>query len=514
MLALRHLVPALVLAGSATAQLAGVYTINPMWPAMPSNYPSLAAATADLLAQGVVGPVWFDVYDDAGPYTEQFPFITANVQYAPSDAGLVFAQWNGVSSTNRVTFQAALGESPVIDAAGRGFGVWWNGADYVTLKGFEIKNAVYDAVSFYSEATVGQVFDAEVDGCRIHDCGGAGVCIYGNSPNPTNTLIQNCFFWHLQTTNAGGFSTTARFGYISTRRAVNTRVIANTFFLDSGTGGSFCALGSYTSSTAEVTFGEVSNNVFLKTTGASYPIYRWQTVSGATYPFPLVMDANCYFDAVGTTFALYGVSAGTTAANFAAWQAASALDATSINQDPALLDPLSGDLHLTAASPCLAVLAMPSNPAVDIDNQPRVPIGIGADQFSSAMMRQVGSGCAGSNGTSALYSRQWPFLGNQGFALLSNGAPVAAVNFAVMSFGVNNTPIPFGGCNIYLAPGSLTLFGGVVFAGPVGNVGRLLALPANGNLAGTNLTIQELFLDSGTPLGMTLTNGLEITLGF
>ena len=510
---LRHLLPALVLAGSATAQLAGVYTINPMWPAMPSNYPSLAAATADLLAQGVVGPVWFDVYDDAGPYTEVFAMT--NGIYTPGTAGLQFDQWTGVSSINRVTFQAAAGESPVLDATGVGVGVDWNGADYVTLKGFEIKNATNDAITMYTGAPTTQVFDAVIDGCRIHHCGAAGVCVYGNTPNPTNTLIQNCFFWHLQTTNLGSFNQLARFGYISTRRAVNTRVIGNTFYVDSGVGALFCVLGSYTSSAAEVTFGEISGNVILKVAGtAGSPIFLFNTLSGATWPVPQVMDANCYWDLTGGPFALYGVSYGTAAASLSAWQSATALDATSINQDPALLDPLSGDLHLTAASPCLAVLAMPSNPAVDIDNQPRVPIGIGADQFSSAMMRQVGSGCAGSNGTSALYSRQWPFLGNQGFALLSNGAPVAAVNFAVMSFGVNNTPIPFGGCNIYLAPGSLTLFGGVVFAGPVGNVGRLLALPANGNLAGTNLTIQELFLDSGTPLGMTLTNGLEITLGF
>src|SRR5689334_7737246 len=111
----------------------------------------------------------------------------------------MFGQWTGVSSTNRVTFRAGPGESPVIDATANGFGVWWNGADFVTLQGFEIRNAPFDAISLYTEGTQTPVLDAIITGCRIHHCGASGVCIYGNVPSPTNTLVENCFFWHLQT---------------------------------------------------------------------------------------------------------------------------------------------------------------------------------------------------------------------------------------------------------------------------------------------------------------------------
>src|SRR5262249_31053823 len=155
---------------SAPAQLAGTYTINPLLPVSPTNFRSLTAAVNALNGQGVAGAVWFDVYDDAGPYTESFPFTTVNGAFPPQTAGLKVAQWTGVSSQNRVTFRAARGESPVIDATANAFGVFWNGADYVTLEGFEIENALFDGVSLYTEDPLTPVTDAVIRRCRIHHC--------------------------------------------------------------------------------------------------------------------------------------------------------------------------------------------------------------------------------------------------------------------------------------------------------------------------------------------------------
>src|SRR5262245_57300926 len=109
--------------GSLPAQLAGGYTINPARPASATNFTTLASAVAALVANGVAGPVFFDVYDDAGPYKETATFSAV---ITPTTAGLVLGTWNGASSTNRVTFRAAPGESPVIDAAPNGMGVFWN----------------------------------------------------------------------------------------------------------------------------------------------------------------------------------------------------------------------------------------------------------------------------------------------------------------------------------------------------------------------------------------------------
>src|SRR5260221_7883529 len=113
-----HRTPAapLLLFGPPSAQLAGVYTVNPLLPPTATNFPSLTAAVNALGTSGVAGPVFIDVYDDAGPYTEAFPFTTGNGPFPPQTAGLMFGQWAGVSSNNRVTFRPGPGESPVIDA--------------------------------------------------------------------------------------------------------------------------------------------------------------------------------------------------------------------------------------------------------------------------------------------------------------------------------------------------------------------------------------------------------------
>jgi hypothetical protein len=315
--------------------------------------------------------------------------------------------------------------------------VFWNGADYVTLQGFEIKNALFDAISLYTEAPLTPVTDAIIDGCRIHHCTGAGVCIYGNSLNPTNTVVQNCFFWHLETTNTGSFNTTGRFGYITTRRAVGTRVLNNTFLLDTGAGSMFCAIGSYTSGTAEITYAEVSNNAFLRTGGSGGALFRYQTLAGATNPVPLVQNGNCYWDLTANPFALFGTNATTVAQTLAAWQMNTALDLTSMQGDPLFVDGPNGDLHIAGNSPC-RVMGIANGVGGDIDGQVRPPVvlDIGADQFSSATIAAVGNGCPGTGSvTPVLSSRQWPFLGNANFAELDSQAPPGALIIGFISLG-------------------------------------------------------------------------------
>lgn len=499
------------------AQLVGGYTINPTLPASPTNYTSLTAAVTDLNAVGVAGPVFLDVYDDAGPYTESFPFATSNVTWTPSTAGLMFGQWAGVSGTNRVTFRAPPGEAPVIDASANGFGVYWNGADYVTLQGFEIRNAPFDGITLYSEASVGQVIDAVIDRCRIHHCGASGVCIYGNSANPVNTVVQNCFLYHLQMTNAGGFSTTARFGYVTTRRAQGTRILNNTFYLDTGAGGSFCAIGSNTSGATEVTYAEVTNNAFLKVAAAGRPLFRYQSTSTAIAPLPPLQDSNCFWDTTASPFALYGTSAGTTANTLADWQLATALDGGSLYMDPLLIDPANGDLHIGPGSPCFFGATVATTLTEDIDRQDRTGfMDIGADRFSAASIASVGTGCAGSGTAPVLYAREWPFLGNLDFTVLTrDAAPVGTFQLGFISFGVGPVPFPLGaGCSAYLDLATVTTLPGLTTVGPAGTSSRTLALPDNPVLVGVNVALQELVVDTGAPLGFTVTNALDIVVAY
>ena len=60
------LLAALVLANVATAQLGGLYTINPIAPTGGTNYTALADAVNDLLTQGVAAPCIFEIFDDGG----------------------------------------------------------------------------------------------------------------------------------------------------------------------------------------------------------------------------------------------------------------------------------------------------------------------------------------------------------------------------------------------------------------------------------------------------------------
>jgi hypothetical protein len=505
------------MAAPLTAQLAGVYTINPAWPAVGANFDSLAAAVASLTANGVAGPVTFELYDDAGPFNEAATFVSANGPYAPQTAVLVMTSWTGASSANRVTFRAAAGEAPVFDATGRAMGVFWGGADYVTLDGIEIRNAPFDAISLYAEASHGVAYDPIIRRCRIHDCGGTGVTVYGNSSYPVNTLIEGNWFWRLQLTNAGSFNTTGRFGYITTRRSTNTRVVHNTFLMDTGTGTSCCAIGAYPSGTAELPYAEISNNVFLKTGAAGQPIFRFQAATGTTAPVPTICDSNCCFDLTASPFALWGAGAATTANSLLDWQTNAQRDLASVWADPQLRDLAGFDLHLRVTSPCLAASTVDFGPSTDIDGQPRQQSrDLGADEFSSAALAVVGTGCAGTGSlVPELWSNEWPFLGNSRFALFVRRMPAFAPMFVAVSFGTSPVAHPIGaGCGVHLPLAFLTALPVVAQAGPVGTASLVVPWPANGAYAGVNFGFQALAIDPGAPLGVTLTNALDVVLGF
>lgn len=515
-----HIPSTLCLAGlglvaTLPAQLAGAYTVNPTLPTAGSNFASLLDATTALTAQGVAGPVFLFLYDDAGPFTEATPFVTVNGPYNPSTAVLVMSSWTGTSSTNRVTFLPAPGESPVFDATGRGMGVFWGGADYVTLQGIEIENATFDAVSLYSESSHGVPLDPILDGCRLHDCGGTGVTIYGNSSLPVNTLVQNCVFWRLQLTNAGSFNTTGRFGYVTTRRSTNTRIVHNTFLADTGVGSSFCVLGAYPSSTTEVPYAEFSNNIVVKVANAAAPVIRIQSPTGSTFLTPTVCDSNCYFDASNGPFANWNAGGTTIAPTLLDWQTNALRDLASLQADPQFRDLAGKDFHLLATSPCLGASTVAANVATDADGQARTgALEIGADEFSAGTWTSVGLGCPGSGSLTPALRTNWPFLGNANYSLGMERLPANGIAALFGSLGLAATPIPFGaGCTIYLDPPSLTSLA-AVFAGPAGTAAVTFAVPANPAFVGFRIGYQALSLDAGAPLGFTFSNALDVTFDF
>jgi hypothetical protein len=508
------LVTSLLLTCGLQAQLSGTYLINPLIPTGGNTFSSFADATAELLAQGVAGPCEFLVFDDGGPYTESSPMGTG-VTYGTNDAVLVMTSWTGSSAANRVTFRPAPGERPVIDATGRAMGVFWGGADYVTLQGFEVRNATYDGISLFAETANGVANDPIIDSCRVHDCGSAGITIYGNSPNPTNTLVQNCTLWSCQTNNSGAFTTTSRFGYITTRRTINTRIVHNTFFVDTASGQDFCVIGSRTSSAGEMPYAEISNNVIFKTAGAGRPIFRFHTPATSSFPIPPICNGNCFFDATTSPFAEYGDAAATVAATFASWQQTGA-DATSQVADPQFRDLNTDDFHLQGTSPCRDAATVVAGVAADADGQPRVaPADLGADEFSAGDYTLVGAGCPGVGGAiTSIDLWSWPFLGNPQLTIGFEDAPANAIVGLFGSLGLSPVPLTIGGgCDAYLDPGSLVVLAGSLTSS-VGETSVFFPVPANASFAGFNLAYQGLVLDATTTLGFTVTNAIDVTFDF
>lgn len=526
----------LALAATLPGQLSGIFTINPAQPASASNFTSLQAAVSVLMAQGVAGPVTFDLYDDAGPFQESHGFTTSNVNWSlqppgppgspfpPASAGLVLGTWAGASATNRVTFRAALGEAPVIDATGRSMGVFWNGADFVTLDGLEIRGAAYDGVSIYSEASHTQVFSPVVRRCRIHGCGGSGVVLHGNVPPVQDAVIENCWFWNLQQTNAGGFNTISRFGYVSWRRQNGLRLRHNSFYVNAAAGNLFCAIGAIPGSLAETPAQEIVGNAVFKTAGAGRPLFMFLDIGPAS-GIPVVQDGNGLLDVTSSPFALHGPTANLVANTLADWRGATGRDPASIAADAAFVDPAQGDLHLGAASPFVDAATLPPGVADDVDGQPRAGTpDLGADERSSAgapRVTLVGGGSFGSHGLpSSLGASRLPYLGNAGFTVDASGVLPGSFAWLFGATALAPSPIPFGGgAFCYLDPVSLLAFVDAGFApigpiptGPAGAVSFPLPIPALTSWSGARLALQAAVLDPLSAPGFQVTNALDLVI--
>ncbi|MFK7741101.1 MAG: right-handed parallel beta-helix repeat-containing protein [Planctomycetota bacterium] len=497
-------------------QLAGTFFINPDLPLTAVTFPSFADATAALAAQGVSGPCEFLVYDDAGPYNESNAFTTNNGQFGTSDAVLTMTSWTGASSTNRITFRAADGERPVLDATGRAMGVFWGGADFVTLQGLEIRGAGSDGISLYAESQHGIANDPIIDSCRIHDCDGTAVCIYGNSSQPANTIVSNCTMWRCQLTGQGIFVGTGRFGYICSRRSNGTRILHNTFVVDTLSDSStYCAIGARCSSVTELPFDEISNNIFVKSTASTAPLFRFDTPANSNFVLPGISDANCFFDTSGGPFAFFGAGAGTTAATLADWQL-QGRDGASVDGDPQFRNAGNDDFHLTASSPCRDASTLMAGVALDAEGQPRsAPEDIGSDEFSAADYTLVGAGCAGSNGlVPNIDLLSWPYLGNPALPIGFANAPANSIVGLFGALGLSPVPLPLGaGCDALLDAASLVALAATT-TGSAGSAAVSFPVPSSPTFAGFEIGYQGLVLDQGAALGFSVTNAIDVTFDF
>jgi hypothetical protein len=520
--------------GEAVAQLSGLYTIHPQRPVSATNFQNLYSATTALATSGVSGPVVFELYDDAGPFVDPMTFYSANHPVYGTNLSLGngicvlrLAQWAGVSPTNRVTFRAAPGERPVLDATGKACVVYGNGADYVTLEGLELRNAVFDAVNFYT-ASAQNALGNHVVRCVLRDCGGCGVVVYGNSGAVNDTVIAGNVFSNCMQVGGGTFGTTARFGYVCGRRDNNTQVLFNTFLVGTLAGGTStvpsCVVGDYPSSTSYTAITKFEGNIVVKTATAGV-VFHFQTSSATVAPtIPTSSEFNDYWLPGGGNFAH---AATVPYATLAAWQTTFSRDLTSLTLDPMLTGPALPPRHLPSGSPFIGYgpTTYPTLATHDVDGHPRDAFpDVGADEYAgdpAAFVDYVGSGCAGS-GTllQAMTAASTPHLGNFlfGFDVPRAPAGTSVLLFATASLAVVPEFLD-SGCRIYLSgPELLAQVGTNTFpfasavAGPTGGAFLAAPVPFDPTLVGTTWTFQAFVADLGTPLGFSATNAARTTI--
>ncbi len=524
----------LLAAPASIAQLSGLYTIHPLRPVTATNFQNLYSAVDALAAQGVSGPTNFELYDDGGPFVDPMVFYSAahptlgqNLALGNNQCILRLGAWTGVSSVNRVIFRAAPGESPTLDATGQACGVYFNGADYVTLEGLEIKNAAFDAISLYT-ASSQNALGNRIVGCTLRNCGGVGVLCYGNAGAVNDTFIANNLFSNMMQTGGGSFSGFIRDSYVAGRRDNNTQILFNTFLVGTLAGTSIATppsvFGSYPGSTTYTAFTKVEGNVVVKST-ANGVVYNFQTASATTAPtLPASADWNCFWLPAGGNFAK---GAATTYATLPAWQTGVTKDGASLSADPLLAGCGTPAYRLPIASPCVnAGVTTSVDPALWYDREGfgrDSLIDIGADEWQgnpAACAGFAGSGGPGASGEfQALLPSSPPEIGNGGFAFVLPRATGGVAAFVYLAFGLETVPVFYGAGNrSYLNQADLAALAGtplspltVGFAAPTGGLSAPFPIPNDTALVGATLYFQASQADAGAPLGFTLTNALSLT---
>jgi len=190
----------LILAGSSSAQLNGIYTVDSLSPSSVTNFQSFLDLADSLEALGVSGPVTINVVPGSGPYLGTFEFDGDDV--------------TGVSAANSITIngngEEIVGNTRAVDI---------DEVSYLTFR-----NVVFRTTSTGNSQTVR--FGSSVDNLIIDSCeiigvtnpgafpsnqsnyleltGGAG--LFNGNEDITNVQITNCKLWNGGTAGAGAYT--------------------------------------------------------------------------------------------------------------------------------------------------------------------------------------------------------------------------------------------------------------------------------------------------------------------
>ena len=198
-----------LLPGIAFSQLSGTKTINPTG----GDYSSFTAAVNALVAQGVSGPVVFNVA--AGTYTEQ----------------VIIPEITGANAANTITFQSPTGDSSLVvlsfnaTLAASNYTLLLNGSDYIVLRKITIQalGASYGRVV----EIAGSATSLIIENCRVIGFNSTGgysehSLVYSYRAPITKLNLRNNFF---SGSNYGLYLE----GVNSTTLTPETRISGNSF---------------------------------------------------------------------------------------------------------------------------------------------------------------------------------------------------------------------------------------------------------------------------------------------
>ena len=126
---------------------------------------------------------------------------------------------------------------------------------------------------------------------------------------------------------------------------------------------------------------EIKNNIFYTTNQNLFISNQYTTNTGNQ------VDYNIYYSPGGVDGSEWQWK-GTTYNSLSAWQSATGNDSNGMNSDPRLLNPGSGDLHITGSSPAIDQGTIIASLTKDIDGDSR-PLGsgidMGADEYQGSV---------------------------------------------------------------------------------------------------------------------------------
>jgi Right handed beta helix region len=508
------------------AQLSGDFTIDPKGTGS-RNYKSFGAAVFDFWKNGINGPV--TVVVATGTYTETLAMVPIQ----------------GMSATNTMTFRGATRHGVTMSPLARA-AVTFNYSSTAT----PIRGVILDGFGFApnrsSSGIDGRTFSAniEVKNCLFNGPGWSGItasdvskwevhhCLFQNLIEMVNiTNYDDCSFYSNEFRNSGDRGvqfTKAKIPLSGPLKIYNNQFKGtparsySALSLKNGAFGAEISHNTFRISTNDRFTGclhlmgaigvptKVHGNIFVNITNGTILVV--ETLSR----YELQIDGNLYHPSGGGKIAQFHTNS-TSNWNFAAWQKVTGQEKSSLQADPQFQSGTLNDLRLKAISPANGkAVGTPTYITEDFDDVGRKkPTAIGAFEELTSKWVSFGTGCPGTlNVVPLMLTRGVVRMGSKDFSILLTNALGGSNVGAFLVIGASKQTIPFGKCNLLVAPHlvlPMAVGGG---SGPGQGIIIFRAnLPTDAKLRGSNSHIQWAVADPGAGTGgLAFTTAATLTL--